>query len=120
MMLNINSKSRPLQQQIMSIQPPTQQIACSVQRVLNEIAYDSPESGDRSLISGWGYAELANESAGQVALVCKASLCSGLGGCSAGSKKPSRKAHAPLNKVGMRCNSHLAREASQELEAANA
>src|SRR6266851_399965 len=85
MMLNISSKSRPLQQQIMSIQPPTQQISRLVHRVLNEIARDSPESGDRSLISGWGYAELANESAGHVALVCKASLCSGLGGCSAGS-----------------------------------
>src|SRR6266853_4402680 len=109
MMLNISSKSRPLQQQIMSIQPPTQQIARLVHRVLNEIARDSPKSGDCLSILARGYTELANESAGHVALVCKARLCGGLGGC-AGSKKPSRKAHAPLNKVGMRCNSHLARE----------
>ena len=77
-------------------------------------------SGDSRSITARRYAELADEGAGHVALVREAGLCSCLGRCLTVSEKPPCQEHAPLNKVGMRCYTDFACEASQELEAAYA
>jgi hypothetical protein len=77
-------------------------------------------SGDGRSIAARGYAQVADEGTGHVALVRKTGLYGCLGGCLTIRQKLSRKAHAPLNKVGVRRYSYFAREAPQELEAAHA
>jgi hypothetical protein len=77
-------------------------------------------SGDGGAIATWGYAKVADERSGHVALVCEADLYGCLGGCLTVGQKLLCKAYAPLNKVGMRRYSEFVCEAPQELEAAHA
>jgi hypothetical protein len=84
---------------------------------LNEIAAERLGSGDGCSITARSNAELADESAGHVALVREAGPCNCLDrGLTFSQKSPCQK-HAPLNKVGMRRYAYFACESPQELEA---
>src|SRR6266849_2444741 len=97
MMVQISSKSWSSQRRIMGTHPSwlgisinavlikssaaDARIARSIYGVLNEIARDRPGSGDGRSITARGYAELADEGAGHMALVREAGPYSCLRRC---------------------------------------
>ena len=85
--------------------------------VLNRIA--APPAGKGDLVAGGGDAELAAEGAGHVALVREARFLRRFGRSATGNEELPGKPHAALEKVGVRRDARLAREAAQELEAAH-
>ena len=75
--------------------------------------------GDRRLISTWGNAELAHESAGHVTLIREAREVHGIGERSTCGQMPAGKPNSELNKIRVRRRTHLTVKTAQELEAAD-
>ncbi len=69
------------------------------------------ESGDRGAVAAGRNPQLADECAGHMALIGESSQYGGVGRGLPCDKKPPRQAHTLLNKICVRSDSHLPREA---------